>query len=66
MTYSIVKKEQNIAGDWTVLVNANGTMLCLNFDSEPTQEMTDSIAQDFIDNPPVDIDEEVIEDGINE
>ena len=62
MTYSIVKKEQNIAGDWTVSVDANGTLLTLNFKNEPTQAMTDSIAQDFIDNPPVDIDQEVIED----
>ena len=31
MTYSIVKKEQNIAGDWTVSVDANGTLLTLNF-----------------------------------
>lgn len=66
MTYSIIKKEQNIAGDWSVLVDANGTLLSLNFDNEPTQAMTDSIAQDFIDNPPVDIEEEVTEDGTNE
>lgn len=66
MTYPIVKKEQNIAGDWSVLVDANGTLLSLNFDSEPTQAMTDSIAQDFIDNPPVDIEEEVTEDGTDE
>ena len=66
MTYSIIKKEQNIAGDWSVLVDANGTLLSLNFDNEPTQAMTDSIAQDFIDNPPVDIEEEVTEDGTDE
>ena len=66
MTYSIVKKEQNIAGDWTVSVDANGTLLTLNFKNEPTQAMTDSIAQDFIDNPPVDIEEEVTEDGTDE
>tara|TARA_R100000388_G_scaffold40781_1_gene31451 strand:+ start:309 stop:509 length:201 start_codon:yes stop_codon:yes gene_type:complete len=66
MTYSIIKKEQNIAGDWTVSVDANGTLLTLNFKNEPTQAMTDSIAQDFIDNPPVDIEEEVTEDGTDE
>jgi len=66
MTYSIIKKEQNIAGDWSVLVDANGTLLSINFDSEPTQVMTDSIVQDFIDNPPVDIEEEVTEDGTDE
>ena len=48
MTYSIIKKEQNIAGDWSVLVDANGTLLSLNFDNEPTQAMTDSIAQDLL------------------
>ena len=62
MTYSIVKKEQNIAGDWTVSVDANGTLLTLNFKNEPTQAMTDSIAQGFIDNPPVDVDEELVND----
>tara|TARA_R100000353_G_C6501554_1_gene194328 strand:- start:13 stop:213 length:201 start_codon:yes stop_codon:yes gene_type:complete len=66
MTYSIIKKEQNIAGDWSVLVDANGALLSINFDSEPTQVMTDSIVQDFIDNPPVDIEEEVTEDGTDE
>ena len=57
MTYSIIKKEQNISGDWSVLVDANGTILSLNFNNDPTQEIVDSIAQDFIDNPPVDEEE---------
>lgn len=57
MTYPIVKKEQNISGDWSLLVDANGTILSLHFDNDPTQEIVDSVAQDFIDNPPVDEEE---------
>lgn len=66
MIYTIIKKEQNISGDWSVSVDAKGTLLNLYFKNEPTQAMVNSIAQDFIDNPPVDIEEEVIENGTDE
>ena len=52
MTYTILRKEQNIAGDWSVLIQHNDDTLSFLFNSDPTQAMIDGRVQDLIDNPP--------------
>tara|TARA_R100000234_G_scaffold40458_1_gene24231 strand:+ start:2461 stop:2658 length:198 start_codon:yes stop_codon:yes gene_type:complete len=62
MTYTILRKEQNIAGDWSVLVEYNNQPLSFLFNSDPTEQMINNAIQDFIDNPPTIEEEEVVDD----
>ncbi len=65
MTYKILNKYQNIAGDWSVSIKYNDYTIGFLFNSDPTQTMLDGAVQNFIDNPPPDF-SEVEDDGTNE
>ena len=57
MNYKLIKKEQNIGGDWSVAIEVNETTLHLLFPSDPTESTLSSSAQYFIDNPPEELEE---------
>ena len=61
MTFKF-KAEENISGDWSASVQVGDELLSFYFPTIPTQAMIDSAAQNYIDNPPEDIDEELIND----
>ena len=52
MTYTVLRKEQNIAGDWSVLVEYENQTFSFLFNLDPTEQMINNAIQDFIDNPP--------------
>ena len=49
MNYKLIKKEQNIGGDWSVAIEVNETTLHLLFPSDPTESTLTGAAQSFID-----------------
>ena len=57
MNYKLIKKEQNIGGDWSVAIEVNETTLHLLYSSDPTESMLSNAAQSFIDNPPEELEE---------
>ena len=57
MNYKLIKKEQNIGGDWSVAIEVNETTLHLLFPSDPTESTLTGAAQYFIDNPPEELEE---------
>tara|TARA_R100000388_G_scaffold53029_2_gene39443 strand:+ start:3900 stop:4094 length:195 start_codon:yes stop_codon:yes gene_type:complete len=61
MTYTVLRKEQNIAGDWSVLVEYENQTLSFLFNSDPTEQMINGAIQNFIDNPPT-LEEEIVDD----
>ena len=61
MTYTILRKEQNIAGDWSVLVKYENQTFSFLFNLDPTEQMNNNAIQDFIDNPPT-LEEEIVDD----
>ena len=61
MTYTVLRKEQNIAGDWSVLVEYENQTLSFLYNSDPTEQMINGAIQNFIDNPPT-LEEEIIDD----
>ena len=62
MTYTVLRKEQNIAGDWSVLVEYENQTISFLFNSDPTEQMINNVIQDFIDNPPT-LEEEIVDDS---
>ena len=61
MTYTVLRKEQNIAGDWSVLVEYENQTLSFLYNSDPTEQMINGAIQNFIDNPPT-LEEEIVDD----
>ena len=62
MNYTLIKKEQNVGGDWSVAIDVNGTILHLLYADEPTANIISSSAQNFIDTPSEELtDEESID-----
>ena len=61
MTYTVLRKEQNIAGDWSVLVEYENQTFSFLFNLDPTAQMINNAIQDFIDNPPT-LQEEIVDD----
>ena len=61
MTYTVLRKEQNIAGDWSVLVEYENQTFSFLFNLDPTEQMINNAIQDFIDNPPT-LEEEIVDD----
>lgn len=57
MNYKLIKKEQNIGGDWSVAIEVNDTTLHLLFPSDPTESTLTGAAQSFIDFPPEELEE---------
>ena len=57
MNYKLIKKEQNIGGDWSVAIEVNETTLHLLFPSDPTESTLTGAAQNFIDNSPEELEE---------
>ena len=57
MNYTLIKKEQNVGGDWSVAIEVNETTLHLLFPSDPTESTLTGAAQNFIDNPPEELEE---------
>ena len=57
MNYTLIKKEQNVGGDWSVAIEVNETTLHLLFPTEPTESTLTSAAQSFIDTPPEELEE---------
>ena len=57
MNYTLIKKEQNVGGDWSVAIEVNETILHLLFPTEPTESTLTGAAQSFIDNPPEELEE---------
>ena len=57
MNYKLIKKEQNVGGDWSVAIEVNETILHLLFPTEPTESTLCGSAQYFIDNPPEELEE---------
>mgnify|MGYP005745150467 FL=1 len=57
MNYKLIKKEQNIGGDWSVAIEVNETTLHLLFPSDPTESTLTGAAQNFIDFPPEELEE---------
>ena len=57
MNYTLIKKEQNVGGDWSVAIVVNETTLHLLFPTEPTESTLINAAQSFIDNPPEELEE---------
>ena len=57
MNYKLIKKEQNIGGDLSVAIEVNETTLHLLFPSDPTESTLTGAAQNFIDNPPEELEE---------
>ena len=57
MNYTLIKKEKNIGGDWSVAIEVNETTLHLLFPTEPTESTLTGAAQNFIDNPPEELEE---------
>ena len=62
MTYTVLRKEQNIAGDWSVLVEYENQTFSFLFNFNPTEQMINGAIQDFIDNPPT-LEEEIVDDS---
>lgn len=62
MTYTVLRKEQNIAGDWSVLVKYENQTFSFLFNLDPTEQMINNAIQDFIDNPPT-LEEEIVDDS---
>ena len=61
MTYTVLRKEQNIAGDWSVLVEYENQTFSFLFNVTPNEQMINGAIQDFIDNPPT-LEEEIVDD----
>lgn len=61
MTYTVLRKEQNIAGDWSVLVKYENQTFSFLFNLDPTEQMINGAIQNFIDNPPT-LKEEFVDD----
>ena len=61
MTYTVLRKEQNIAGDWSVLVDYENQTFSFLFNVNPNEQMINGAIQDFIDNPPT-LEEEIVDD----
>ena len=61
MTYTVLRKEQNIAGDWSVLVEYENQTFSFLFNVNPNEQMINGAIQDFIDNPPT-LEEEIVDD----
>ena len=57
MSYTLIKKEQNVGGDWSVAIEVNETILHLLFSTEPTESILTGAAQNFIDTPPEELEE---------
>ena len=62
MTYTVLRKEQNIAGDWSVLVEYENQTFSFLFNVNPNEQMINGAIQDFIDNPPT-LEEEIVDDS---